>query len=188
MMDFISHNVLMSLGILFLIIMFLSGKITGLIVRGFIIVFIFMIVMSMGMAFLQKGSSALHSLTTDNVARWLADEFGSVGGKIISGLFGASSNMQEGYRSCLYDALQNSPQNRGSGTLVTALKRVCPNATPTNPDATWEACLTTVLSEYEPTAVTSCQQKYQGPAGLTHSTVNQTRFCKYFSSLCSATK
>ena len=57
MMDFISHNVLMSLGILFLIIMFLSGKITGLIVRGFVIVFIFMIVMSMGMAFVQKGSS-----------------------------------------------------------------------------------------------------------------------------------
>ncbi len=188
MMDFISHNVLMSLGILFLIIMFLSGKITGLIIRGFVIVFIVMIVMSLFMGFAQKGSSALHSLSTDNVLGWLADEFGGVGGKIMSGLFGASTNMQTGYRSCLYDALQNSPQNRGSGTLVTALKRVCPNATPTNQDATWEACLTSVLGEYEPTAVTGCQQKYQSPAGLTHSTVDQTGFCKYFASLCSAAK
>jgi hypothetical protein len=189
MMDFISHNVLLSLGILFLIIMFLSGKISGLIVRAFVIVFLVMIVMSLFMGFYQKGTSAIRSLTPGKVVSWVVGLFGGSGGNAVSTLSDAGNNMSTGYRSCLYDAFEHNQMNRnGDNRLVTALKAQCPNATPTNQDAAFESCLTSVLNEYEPSAVTNCQSKYESPAGLTHSTVNETGFCKWFPSWCSTTK
>jgi hypothetical protein len=133
MMDFISHNVILSLGILFLIFMFLTGKVSGVIIRAFAIIFIFMIVLSLLMGLYQKGTSAISSLTPGKVVSWVVGLLGGPEASAVSTLSDAGNNMSTGYRSCLFNAFENNQSTRsGNNTMVTALKAQCPNATPTN--------------------------------------------------------
>jgi hypothetical protein len=188
MMDFISHNVILSLGVIFLVLMFLTGKISGVIVKGIALVILAMVVLSIFMGLYQKGTTAVKSITPGGAVMWVVGELGNVGGKIIGTLFGAGENMQTGYRSCLFDAFEHEPANKNGNAMFVALKSRCPNLTAVNQDAQFESCLSSVLGEYDPTAITTCQSKYQSPAGLTKSTVIQSKVCSWFPSLCSAAK
>ena len=186
LLHFFSNNVVLTVLAVILLAMFLMGKVTKLIVRGFLVVLLIMILGALAMAAVQKGRTAAGDFSPRKLLMWAVGKLGGAGGQALGKLDNGANDQQTGFRSCLFDAFQHIQGGKPSEAMVTALRRQCPDISPANQDDHFEMCMKQFLQEYDPNGLSACQSKYESPAGMTHSLMKT--FCGWFPSVCGVQK